>query len=103
MPYITQKERNELEFELDELRSAILDSAQDGHRICGVLNYVFSNLLDTVPELKNEGTWNYDSINAAIGVLECCKLELYRRLGAEKEDAAIKKNGDIILYEKMKI
>ena len=38
---------------------------------------------------------SYETYNRIIGVLECAKLEYYRRAVAVHEDAAIKKNGDI--------
>ena len=38
-----------------------------------------------------------DELNAAIGVLECAKLELYRRVVAMYEDGKIKENGDVFL------
>jgi hypothetical protein len=37
----------------------------------------------------------YAEINEVVGVLECCKLELYRRLAAPYEDTKIKENGDV--------
>jgi hypothetical protein len=33
-------------------------------------------------------------INSMIGALECCKLELYRRLAAPYEDQVLDANGD---------
>lgn len=41
------------------------------------------------------GGLRYERLNAAIGALECAKLELYRRLAAEYEDAKIEANGDV--------
>lgn len=37
----------------------------------------------------------YDDYNSAIGALECCKLELYRRAVAPYEDKKIEENGDV--------
>jgi len=37
----------------------------------------------------------YASYNAAIGALECAKLELYRRAVAPYEDAKLAENGDV--------
>lgn len=37
----------------------------------------------------------YDSINEVIGVLECCKQELYRRIAGPYEDIKCKENGDV--------
>ena len=37
----------------------------------------------------------YRDFNAAIGVLECAKLELYRRAAATYEDAKLAEHGDV--------
>jgi hypothetical protein len=37
----------------------------------------------------------YDDYNTIIGVLECAKLEFYRRAVASYEDRKIKENGDV--------
>ena len=38
---------------------------------------------------------NYERYNAAIGVLECAKQELYRRKVSPYEDEKINENGDV--------
>lgn len=45
---------------------------------------------------------SYTTINDVVGVLECAKLEMYRRLAAPYEDKKIVENGDVygILEEK---
>ena len=43
--------------------------------------------------------WRYKWINRVIGVLECAKLEFYRRVATEKEDNAVASNGEIEVYE----
>jgi hypothetical protein len=57
----------------------------------GTLNYMITKLVHW---------WlgdnpNYERYNAAIGVLECAKLELYRRKVSPYEDEKIKENGDV--------
>ena len=37
----------------------------------------------------------YHDFNEAVGVLECAKLELYRRMVAPYEDRKCKENGDV--------
>lgn len=37
----------------------------------------------------------FESISVAIGVLECAKLELYRRIAAPYENSQHEKNGDV--------
>jgi len=38
---------------------------------------------------------SYSDYNALVGVLECAKLEFYRRAVAAYEDKKIKENGDV--------
>lgn len=57
----------------------------------GQLNYVITRMVDTW--LK--GHPGYAGINSAIGVLECAKLELYRRIAAPYEDKKCADNGDV--------
>lgn len=45
------------------------------------------------------GTVNYAKLNAAIGALECTKLELYRRMIAPYEDLKRHENGDVYPQE----
>lgn len=58
----------------------------------GELNYVITKLIDQY--LKEEGL-RYANINEVIGVLECAKLELYRRIAGPYEDKKIISNGDV--------
>lgn len=79
MPYIEEKRRKQI---------------RDGDTIdtAGELNFVFTEKI--VEYLTDHGT-SYQTINDIIGVLENCKLELYRRVIAPYEDEKIKKNGDV--------
>jgi hypothetical protein len=61
----------------------------------GQLNYVITRMIASFI-----GEPSYTQINAVIGVLECVKLELYRRLAASYEDVKCYKNGDIPEYER---
>lgn len=58
----------------------------------GDLNFLITTLIDRT--LADHGV-NYSNINAAIGVLECAKLELYRRIAAPYEQQKISTNGDV--------
>ena len=86
MPYIKKKDRVDphLEHSITTLNNII--SSQ------GDLNYVLTRLCHGY--IKDNGL-NYSSINNTIGVLECCKLELYRRIAAPYEDKKIEENGDV--------
>lgn len=81
MPYITKAERNQA-FE------HVLPNA-------GVLNYAMHQLIHQYFEQNNR---NYQTINDVIGVLECVKQELYRRIGSDYEEIKIIQNGDCRPY-----
>jgi hypothetical protein len=79
MPYLTQAERASLE---------------DGRKALkgGDLNYQFSKLVNDFLVAKG---LSYSAINEAVGALECCKLELYRRVAAPYEEKKALQNGEI--------
>lgn len=76
MPYIKPERRTEA-FEAQNV---------------GELNFLITLLVKDYVERKGK---NYATLNSVVGVLECAKLELYRRVVAEYEDTAIEKNGDV--------
>jgi len=57
----------------------------------GELNYAITRLV----QLYLGATPNYQCFNDALGALEGCKLELYRRKVASYEEEKIKVNGDV--------
>ena len=59
----------------------------------GELNYVITRCVDEY--LVQKGDLRYTHINEAIGVLECAKLELYRRIAVPYEDEKKKASGDV--------
>lgn len=79
MPYIKQEDRDRLVIG-DEAKTA------------GELNYIISK--EIMSYLHRKGI-SYAHLNEVIGVLECAKLELYRRVVAEYEDVKIAENGDV--------
>ena len=58
----------------------------------GELNYVITKICNNYKCGKGE---SYQTYNDIIGVLEACKLELYRRKVAPYEDRKIQENGDV--------
>jgi hypothetical protein len=84
MPYIKQEDRpfldQKLTFNVIGIHSA------------GELNYCVTKLVDHY--INAHGGVSYKNINEVIGVLECAKLELYRRIAAPYEDVKIVENGD---------
>lgn len=94
MPYIKKEDRKDF----DSLVNALVDlvhekSISTCSPECGNLNYIITTLLNK--------TYNYDicpryaDYNEMVGVLECAKLELYRRTAAPYEDVKINENGDV--------
>ena len=86
MPYIKPEDRAPLDALIDQLCAVL--PAED---FAGQVNYVVSNLCAGVLREKK----NYARINELVGVLECAKLELYRRVAAPYEDTKIEQNGDV--------
>lgn len=78
-PYISQKRRKEIEkYNLVGV-------------VPGELNYNITKLILQYLEGKE----SYSKYNEIIGVLECCKLELYSRQVRPYEDDKIRLNGDV--------
>ena len=83
MPYI----------KLDQ-REAIQPLAEELALLCdnpGKLNFAITTMI--LKRLSFE--ISYDWLNAFIGVLDCVKMELYRRVASKYEDQKIQINGDI--------
>ena len=59
----------------------------------GELNYLVTRI--TLDFLYRKGPPRYQDMNDALGALEGCKLELYRRLVGPYEDQKIAENGDV--------
>jgi hypothetical protein len=89
MPYIKMEERKILYSALENLIETMntTDLMDAGH-----LNYIISTLLNA--KLQISGC-NYKQLNELIGVLECAKLELYRRVAAPYEDTKKQQNGEV--------
>lgn len=89
MPYINNKDRDKFEENLNHL-------SQNIHSV-GDMNYCISTLISNFLEdiAKVEGKVSYHHYNQLIGVLECAKLELYRRLVVPYEDIKLTDNGDV--------
>jgi len=79
MPYVTKNDRTRL------------DNGGEA-QTPGELNYVITK---TVDAYLTQTPGNYANFNEAIGVLECAKLELYRRVVAQYEDTKMAENGDV--------
>ena len=99
MPYIKKEQRELIDGPSDYTTRYGLDSflwkmnqiKEDWPNSPGTLNYIITKLVHWY--LGDNP--NYERYNAAIGVLECAKLELYRRKVSPYEDEKIKENGDV--------
>jgi len=80
MPYITKTARQ------------VLDAGQDAPMDAGELNYAVTKLCLSY---LDEGAMSYRRLNEIIGVLECAKLEVYRRMVAPYEDEKMAESGDV--------
>lgn len=86
MPYIEETQK--------EVCNSLLKEVLD--KVCyktktGILNYIITKIL-----LKAIGqTPTYSRYNELVGVLECAKLELYRRAIVPYEEKKKEKNGDV--------
>lgn len=87
MPYINKEYREKFDQVLKELIGML--KALPVERMDGELNYVITRIL------KEAYPPRYFNLNRAIGVLECIKLEFYRRVVAPYEDIKIKESGDV--------
>jgi hypothetical protein len=84
MPYIKQEDRLKFKEKAKEL-GLLADCAGD-------LNYIITEMIHEYVRKKGK---NYANLNECIGMLECMKLELYRKLVAPYEDLKILANGDV--------
>jgi hypothetical protein len=87
MPYIDKNRREELEqADLDR----VIKKLTVRNLSAGDLNYIITKLLDA-----QMPTISYTKSNELIGVLECVKLEFYRKLVAPYEDKKEVENGKV--------
>ena len=91
MPYILPNKRTILDPKIDELHTALVDLEMDdvNNNLEGNLNYIVTRLIR-----KCYGT-SYGEINDAIGMLECVKMEHYRKVAAPYEDQKEFENGSV--------
>lgn len=95
MPYVTQENRQKIQANLDSLIEVtkLLNESNSNADRAGNLNYIITYMINEL--YPND---RYKELNDAIGVLECCKFEIYRRRVGPYEDLAIAKNGDVPNY-----
>ncbi len=82
MPYITKARRLAIE---------------EGHSNpanAGEMNFVLTMMCNAYMEADPKSP-NYTKLNEIVGMLECVKLEFYRRIVADYENEKIEENGDV--------
>jgi hypothetical protein len=97
MPYIKKEDREKLENVTDKEIGVIAYNGKifqlsEAIETEGELNYTITRLCHLFLKRKGE---KYSTYNTLIGVLECAKLELYRRKVAIYEDKKIIENNDV--------
>lgn len=97
MPYIKSDKREEVNLQVNTLIDAVVKaSAGDVHALPGILNYCITVLISTAyKHVTRKAKLSYADHNSAIGMLECAKMEFYRRQTAPYEDEKIIENGDV--------
>lgn len=91
MPYVVTNKRQKLDPIIDDLKRALFELEADDptNNTEGNVNYFVSTLLSHIY------TGSYDSVNRAVGMLECIKLEYYRKAAAPYEDQKEFENGPV--------
>tara|TARA_R100001143_G_C3274135_1_gene93594 strand:- start:12 stop:281 length:270 start_codon:yes stop_codon:yes gene_type:complete len=89
MPYITADKRLEISLELEALLSKVSESPE---MAAGDLNYILTRVVHAYLNSSQRG---YQGYNDAMGALEGCKLELYRRHIVPYENRKMVENGDV--------
>ena len=89
MPYIESRSRKEIDPEL----KPILDYIKENVPLpSGDYNYIITRICNSI--IMSNGL-KYSVINEVVGVLECVKQELYRRVAVPYEDRKKIQNGDV--------
>ena len=91
MPYIRPEDRSYYDENIDELIATLYNCNQPDLKP-GELNYIISKIIAGL--LEHYGT-SYTLLNNITGVLECVKLELYRKVAANYEDQKEAENGPV--------
>jgi len=90
MPYIKQEHRDKLDNQIENLADKIDGLFIWGQHRDGLLNYTITKL---IKDLYPDAT--YHDYNEVIGLLESCKLEVYRKMVAPYEDVKELENGSV--------
>jgi hypothetical protein len=87
MPYIPEENRAIFDKVVRKcIRNMPIDTSY------GEMNYLLTSILGTF--IQQNGV-NYSTLQSVIGLLECVKLELYRRIVSPYEERKLDDNGDV--------
>ena len=97
MPYIKEDDRKKLNSLIDEFADKVKEMYKDNPAQTrdGLLNYSITRLLNKV-----YADARYHDFNELIGMLECCKLEYYRKYLSPYEDLKEVENGAVETFNK---
>jgi len=90
MPYVKQNKRVLFARIIDAVRTQFKGFEKEIDK--GDINYIITCIMKEYINIKGK---SYSTSNDLVGILECAKLELYRRFIAPYEDEKIKENGDV--------
>jgi len=86
-PYIKQESREKWKEMLEEIKLILINIPEN--EVEGELNYFITSIL------KSQYKPKYFNYNRLIGLLECIKLEMYRKVIGEYEDKKEEENGNV--------
>lgn len=97
MPYIKEEFREKYDDKIETLIKELCKygSSKSDIPIAGDVNYCITRIVNA---LCPQSCMSYNDINTAMGVLECAKLELYRRVAIPYENKKKSFNGDVKEY-----
>lgn len=97
MPYIKQEFRDELDAVVDAFAAKVkeIHDKNPAQTRDGLLNYSLTRAFNQV-----FADARYHDFNELIGMLECCKLEYYRKYLADYEDLKESENGKVDTFNK---
>lgn len=107
MPYIKPEHREKYEAKLQALVDEVVEAMrwETSYGLPGHMNYLITSLImrsynqtasmEMDAELSKAPPMDYHDYNDIVGVLECAKMEVYRRFAVPYEDLKISTNGDI--------
>ena len=99
MPYVKKEDRDDVDPMIQRLQT-VLDPK---FTQTGKVVYVVTRIVDDyVTGLIRETGQGFESLSEGIKILECAKLEMYRRLLGPYEDTKAKTNGDVYVWPKGK-